>query len=73
MNSYSELSTEASHHLESAKHKMAVALAIRDGVLEEDEAQEYLKLDAGLERLQSDHYPGDEYYDKAYSALEGKL
>lgn len=72
-NSYSELRSDAVWNIEQAKHKMAVALALRDGELSEDEAVGYLVLTDELSRVQSDYYPGDEYYDQAVRNLERGL
>lgn len=73
MSSYSELREKADAHAKRAETLMAACLAVEDGVLTEDEADEYLSLNGSHERVTSDLYPGDEYYDRASMQVEDML
>lgn len=47
---------------------LALAVAVEEGALTEEEAEkalEYHETHSGLDWITSDHYPGDEFYDKA--------
>lgn len=59
---------------EQARTLMAVALALEDGALKPAEAERAIELhhnDKSLALIQSDVYPGDEYFDRAVSELDG--
>lgn len=73
MSNGNELRSEAVRDVRRAKDKMAVALALRDGELTDDQADEYLEITDSLNQVQSDCYPGDEYYDQADRALEREI
>lgn len=59
---------------ELARNFMAIALAMEDGELTSEDAREAISLvhsDESLALIRSDVYPGDEYYDRAVSELDG--
>lgn len=67
---FRRLSSEAA---DQAQAVMAIALALEDGELSKEEAKEAIELhhsDDSLALIQSDVYPGDEYFDRAVETRE---
>lgn len=63
----------ASEAADQAQAVMAIALALEDGELSKEEATEAIELhhsDDSLALIQSDVYPGDEYFDRAVETRE---
>lgn len=70
------LRDRAEETYETARVIMAAALAFEEGELTEQESNELVNLHrTGDEHavIQSDLYPGDEYFDQATHELEGGL
>jgi len=68
-----ELRRLAEEAADQAQAVMAIALALEDGELSKEEATEAIELhhsDDSLALIQSDVYPGDEYFDKAVETRE---
>lgn len=70
--SHAELKQHAEKQLQNAHEIYAYGLAIEDGELAPDEAKRLLEMDE-LAVVQSEYYPGDEYYDRASTALRRLL
>lgn len=62
----------AKQELQNAHEKQAMALAIEAGELTEQQAEELLEMDE-LAVVNSDYYPGDEFYDRAAAQLRRHL
>jgi hypothetical protein len=63
----------ASEAADQAQAVMAIALALEDGELSKEEAEEAIELhhsDDSLALIRSDVYPGDEYFDQAGETRE---
>ena len=60
-----ELRKEAKELKHEAERRAAIAIALEDDVLTVSEAKAWLSLDNDPERMQSDLYPGDEYFHRA--------
>jgi len=63
----------ASKAADQAQAVMAIALALDDGTLSKQEAAKAVELhhsDNPLALIQSDVYPGDEYFDQAVDTQE---
>jgi hypothetical protein len=63
----------ASEATDQAQAVMAIALALDDGELSKKEAKKAIELhhsDDSLALIQSDVYPGDEYFDRAVETRE---
>jgi len=63
----------ASDAANDAQAIMAIALALEDGALSDKEAKRAFELhqsDDSLALIQSDVYPGDEYFDRAVDTPE---
>jgi uncharacterized glyoxalase superfamily protein PhnB len=74
MTDVTELKALAEEAEQQARTIMAVALALEDGELTTDEAVEAVELhhsDDSVALVQSDVYPGDEYFDRAVAELDG--
>jgi len=68
-----DLRKSASKASDRAQALMAIALALEDGKLSKQEARKAVQLhesDNPLALIQSDVYPGDEYFDKAVDTQE---
>lgn len=63
----SRLREEANQELQNAHEKQAMAVAIEEGELTEEQAAEILEMDE-LAVVQSEYYPGD-FYDRAATEL----
>lgn len=63
------LREEASQEVQNAHEKQAMAVAIEEGELTEEQAEEILEMDE-LAVVQSDYYPGDKFYDRAATELQ---
>lgn len=62
----SGLRKAAEFNIEKSITFFAVAIAIEDNILDEEEAKRYLNMDPAS-RISSDLYPGDRAYDRAIS------
>lgn len=68
-----ELRGLAEDAAKQAQAIMAIALALEDGELDDEEAKRAIQLhhsDDSLALIQSDVYPGDEYFDRATETRE---
>jgi len=68
-----ELRRLAEEAADQAQAVMAIALALEDGELSKEEATEAIEhhhSDDSLALIQSDVYPGDEYFDEAVDTRE---